>query len=278
MPNFELSDDHRDSLNRCVVTLCQARIQVVEQNFPLKHRQIASAILPDNMRPHFEALQKLGAESLRKTSDPMVLVKHERIARDVCVHITNLNPSVWFAFEATDSWDAGVNAVKRPEKATDVRLQLSFNALDEDTGEKLIAWVNKALKEHRQAELTRVVVKDFLDRAGCGKTVASVITRWPALKLLFDEMQARGFNTQRSTNTWPERVRMVPAARERWAWPWSGPDADWYKAHKRIMEVCDQMLVGASMLPRNRYGAVEIAEKGIKGSIKGWRRLAGEKI
>lgn len=268
MPNFELSDEHKSSLRLACRSLCEVRTLTIELGFPLSQHDIEQGMLPASMRALFNELKKRGAESLRDTNTPVIFFGGPGIPRPAAIQLFGLK-RLWFAYQLQIEPGAAELQIKRPEPNPTVDKQMFFdnNVLAPETYARLVNWVNAAVQEHRQAALTKNVVESFLNFA---PTIGHLIARWPGLTLLFDEMDRSGYKGRRA-HSWRERVRLLPANKNRWDWPVVGDPADWHAKHKRIIAVCDEMLVGAAMMKRPTVS-------GVRAHLTGWRRLAGEKL
>ena len=278
MPNFMLNDDHRSSFVNAVTSLTQVRVDLVEKDFPLTVAEIEQGLMPEHMRGLYNQLKKLGAENLKDTYNPAFFLLGEGFDRAMAVR-TNLGTKrVWYTYEAQDSGWGASEAIRRAATDRDKKLALNLAVLTEEKLAKLQKWANAALQEHRQQELCKQTVSKFLSQPS-GHSVAHVITRWPALKLVFDELDKNHWS-RRGTNSWRDRVNQVPRARDRWDWDRADATTwEWREKNVRIMAVVDEMIVGASMLPREPKMAGRLGqERPIVASILDWRRNMGETI
>lgn len=277
MPNFMLNDDHRSSFVNAVTSLTQVRVDLVEKDFPLTVAEIEQGLMPEHMRGLYNQLKKLGAENLKDTYNPAFFLLGEGFDRAMALRVNLGSHRVWYTYEAQDSSWGASEAIRRPTSDKDKKLALNLTMLTEDKLAKLKKWANAALQEHRQQELCKRTVSSFL--AHSGQSVARIITRWPALKLVFDELDKNHWS-RRGTNSWRDRVNQVPRARDRWDWVSDEPRAwEWREKNVRIMAVVDEMIVGASMLPREPKMAGRLGqERPIVASILEWRRNMGETI
>jgi hypothetical protein len=268
MPNFELSDDHRSSLRGVCRRLCEVRTLTMEQGFPLSQEDVQQGILPAEMRDLFNRLKAMGAESVRNTRSPSFFVGGEGIDREVAINITGVQ-NLWYAYEIQDGAYVAGEQIKQRNEKFDKKLFFNNAVLAPETYKKLVRWINLGVREHRQAALLNETLVRFLHHSGM--TLGHIIARWPGLTLVFDEMDRGGYISSRSKNSWRDRVRQLPATKNRWGWPAYGDAAVWYEKNKKILAVCDEMLVGAAQLDRPHT-------PGMAARIVGWRRKEGEKI
>jgi hypothetical protein len=273
MPNFELSETHKYDFRNACASLCSIRTETIEQDFPLSQKDIEQGMIPSEMRTMFNRLRDMGVESLRLTNSPAIFFGGEGIDRPAAVYITGIQRT-WYAYEAQDSNSTAQGAIKSGK--LDKKYFFDNAVLQPEIYARLVRWVNAAVREHRQSLLTCTIVNQFIN-FGAHKTMGHVIARWPALTLVFDQMDRTGSRNSRSNHSWRDRINQLPKTKDRWGWPVArytekSKEQLWYEKNQKLMAVCDEMLVGAATMTRPTGGV------GIKARVLDWRRKEGEKI
>jgi hypothetical protein len=227
MPNYKLgSHDSTEYAKRQIAALCELHNAMFESDFPLSADEVAAAIAPARVRHLLQELRQMGADSVRNTRQISAIVEDEAIPRAAAVRF-NLTQPMLYCFEAQAY---GYHAFKSYPAD---RTPFDLGALSEESRERLITWVNKAVWERRRTKLTRRTVMVFLDHH-CDSNYM-LHARWPALTMLF-----------KGHPQWEPRMRERPRNLNRWRW--QGEALEWQIKNFKAMQVAEQMLIGASLI------------------------------
>ena len=237
MPNWNLTDTFRSDFKTEVNTMLERRISLFEQDFPVSAGVMTQAMVPQEVRAAMQVLTNYRVNTILRTTVLYAVVEAETLPgleRDVLLqcHVPN-------TFHLFDTQGSGYNAQQAFEQGRYDRLPFDVNLVDERLREKLVKWINTAVKERRRAAGVRQIVSQFITNH-CD-SLAELNARWPGLTVVVSRM--RGGRTD-----WAARLRALPEKElARWGWPSNGKTSSWYTENMTRIEGCDIILSAASL-------------------------------
>jgi hypothetical protein len=255
MSNWIPSPENLEYLRRAANALMQNRVNTMEAGFPLDLDQVKLVTTP----PSLADLLALGLDSLKETGVLCFELGPDQGASRRCVVKVYLRKEVHYAWKRQTS---------ARYKADD---PIFFNnALDPDTHQKLLKWVETALYERRLAMLVSLTVADFLKHRD-NISIYHIAARWPALKIVFPRVANQMGGRHR--NIWESHGNQLGRNLRRWEWPLRGEDADWYDRYRRRMQLCEEALMSAITLPEVAHQAFRLP---VYGEVADWEKLNGQ--
>jgi len=249
MANFKLTPSAKAEIVAEARRLLTYPVTASYRDFPLTTtEQVQEACIPLPARRNLTALQAMGA-TLHTTREIMAIVEETdeiHIPVLLQVNVPERVPYVWevqshsvYAKEPFRKREAGHKQAQH--------LPFDLGALDQDTQEKFVKWVNEATRQRRLAYEVRKLVQTFVQDY-C-ETTAHLLSRWGGLKILFNKMQ----------QPWPQRIRDVPRrGLYNWGWDRQGTTAvEWFVENERRMYAAEALLAGASMMDTGTHPTLD---------------------
>lgn len=252
MPNYPLGTHYSNThVVQQMINLCTLHNAMFESDFPLTHDEIAAAIAPARVRQLLQELQQMGSNSVRNTHSISAVIQDQDIPRAAAVRFY-LTKAMMYVFE-----EQAMRYITYSEYSA-IRTPFDLSALCDESREKIITWVNKAVWERRRTRLTQRTVNTFFNQY-CDSNYM-LHARWPAMAMLF-----------KGHHIWEARVREHPRNLNRWRW--QGAALEWQIKNYKAIQVAEQMLIGASLINAD-IGILSRAP--VRCEIVDWRLINNE--
>jgi|KBSMisStandDraft_5_1062788.scaffolds.fasta_scaffold10182_2 hypothetical protein len=255
MSNWIPSPDHIEGFKRAVNALMQNRVNAMEVGFPLDLDQVLLVTTP----PSLADLLALGLDSLKETNILCFEIGPDQGASRRCIVKVYLRHEVHYAWKRQT----------QPRYKADDPIYFN-NALDLDTHDKLIKWVDRSVYERRLARLVSLTVADFL-RHRPEISLYHIAARWPACKMLFPRVHEQ--LSGRHRNIWGDHGSQLGKNLRRWEWPLRGEEAEWHDQYRRRMRLCEEAMLSAITLPPVEYKPMSVP---VHGEIADWEKRDGQ--
>jgi hypothetical protein len=256
MPNYKLPPSLREHMVAQAKTLCDRRVSLAHDDFPLTREDIQDAAMPPRVRKIVKGLIAEGMQTIQQTHTFHFVLRKDlhSIDRDVVVSAHVSEPMFYFKEIHRYSTSDRVFAVDTHD--------VDISWLPQEKLTALSKWVNNAVKENRMREVTMSTVAWFLQHACLPVdhiTAAHIMARWPTIATLATEKYHQA------------RFREVPAKLTRWDWPENDPARE---KCRRAMRLADMVLTSAQMMPKED----RTAKRELSASIIIWEKFPGEKF
>lgn len=236
MTNWTPSPDHIRSLLQTVNRLTNQRALLMESDYPLTQEQVIAITTP----PRLKELLSLGYDSLQTTQRLCYELGPEQGLDRRSITSVVLQKSVHYAFARQ------LNRMYQEGKPA----FFDGDSLDAETMAKLKVWTNQAVYERRLAALVNDTVLKFFTHQNTPITMYHIMARWPALKVVFPQIDAEAHYRSRATDIWQRHADAVGRDLHRWAWPQWGEPAAWREKYRKRMLLAEDTLLSCVSLAK----------------------------
>jgi hypothetical protein len=247
--NYKLRSEHYIIIRNNLLYLCDRRIDLQAEKFPLTYKEVQDMVLEEVPRKLIETLvEQYGFSSIQHHQNLWMTFDDHRCPRSPIIKIL-ASPGLMAAYEPRNHY-----------RRSDPMARADLSVLPEAKRDALAAWSNKMIDEGRYRRFVNKLVAracDFMP------TMWHLLMRWPTLKLGFDS------DLQRRAGT-------LPLRRGLYKWESDPLASVWYWEHKKQIELADTLLLAAELLPRVEVERLRHGQ--LKATLSDWSKLPDDQV